>query len=142
MVAVVYNYMIVDNKIYFKMQISAEQCKSYSTRLVSAIQNCDGYSPDLPIVFIGNKEISEDLYPTPVLDQINTVGVQGFAALRTSYTYTHFLKYYLAYTDEIYEQDTDVSKEMAENPEVSSMPNYPEDGSIKIIDDMVVVKFN
>ena len=142
MISVVYNYMIVDNKIYFKMQISAEQCKSYSTRLVSAIQNCDGYSPDLPIVFIGNKEISEDLYPTPVLDQINTVGVQGFAALRTSYTYTHFLKYYLAYTDEIYEQDTDVSKEMAENPEVSSMPNYPEDGSIKIIDDMVVVKFN
>ena len=117
-----------------------EQGTAYSNRLLGAIEGCDGYEPGLPVVLVGSGAYTGDLYPTPGLNQVHLTGIMDLAGLRTSYTYAHFLRYYLGYTGAIYLQGSEEADTMAETEEVQAMPVYPGSGSVRVVDGYVVVK--
>jgi len=137
------SYMEADNKIYLKMELSYEQAYAYSNRLLAAIESCEGYSRGLPVALIGSRVIEQSaMYPTPQLDDINITGAVSLRDFRSCYTYGLFLRFYLGFPDPVYLDDSEQVKALAERPEVADMPLYPQEGSIKVIDGIVVVKLN
>ena len=137
-----YSYMILDNKAYLKLQLSYEQSVSYSTRLISAIESCKGYHRGMSVALVGSSTREAALSPTPQLNEVQLIGVFSLSDYRTNYTYGHFLRYYLGYTDPVYLDGSELVTSMAELPQVQAMPTYPEAGSIQVIDNVVVVKLN
>ena len=146
-----YSYVVTDNKAYLKMSLSRDQLMAYSNRLISAIEQTPGYTPGMTLVLTGSS-VAEPGFTAqiPELSELWMVGVLDAGQLRSKYSYGEFLRYYMAYPGEVYLTNSsdnvadkrEWAREIAAKPEVVAMPNYPAEGSIAIIDGVVVVKLN
>jgi len=137
-----YSYAVTANTVYLNIDLSLRQCTAYSTRLLDRIESCEGYRQGMPVVLLGSTVAEEALSPTPEMDRVQMTGAFNLAGFRTSYTYGYFLRYYLGFTGEVYLGDSEQAMAMAETDNARDMPLYPEAGSVRVIDDMVVVKLN
>ena len=133
-----YCYAVYSNEAYLKMQLSYEQMVSYSTRLISAIEQTEGYVPNMPIVLVGTSE--ERAAKAPELNQIAMTGLLDLNALINSYTNGLFFQRYLGISNEVFNNDTGIAQELDDFYEVMEMPVYPTQGSIRIIDGYAVVR--
>lgn len=129
-----YSYVIVDNKAYLKMDISYQQTLAYSNRLVSAVEQAEGYQEGMPVFLVGHADEHSFENPTQALDEINMTGVMDLAAYRNSYTYGQILRAALAFRGEVGRIATidGLSPELQE--EVAQMPTYPAQGSVRVLD--------
>ena len=137
-----YSYWLTDNNAYLKADFAMRQCTAWSNRLIARIEDCPGYEPGMKVVLLGSSVREASLSPTPELDLARLVGIYDLGDLRTYFTYQHFLRYFLAFTDPVYTGDSETAEQYAEKPEVQSMPLYPRQGSVKVVDGAVVVKLN
>ena len=137
-----YSYMITDNNAYLKVDLSMRQATLYSNRLLERVESCEGYEPGMNIVLVGSEVADETLYPTPQFGAVRMTGVLDMAGYRTSYTYAYFLRNYVGFTGPVYLGESAQAKNLAATEQVQNMPVYPREGSIQIIDGMVVVKLN
>lgn len=134
-----WNFIVTDNKAYLKMDVSFEQIKAYSNRLVTAIQSVEGYTTEMPVVLLGYSNGDAMLDVTPELNEIYLTGVLGMGTYRTQYSYNALLTRFLALPNDIY-LDT-VSEEMrAAIGDTSQMPVYPQSGSVQVINGYIVVR--
>lgn len=76
------------------------------------------------------------------LEFVHFTGATSLADMRTNYSYNQFLSKYLAFYGDLYLEETQQGKAMVNHPQVQAMPCYPTQGAVKIIDGIVVVKFN
>lgn len=137
-----YKYTILSNEAYLKMELTYEQTYSFSTRLLGAIENTDGYDTNTPIVLVGSA-LDNVLYtPTPELDKIVLTGVADMKELVNSYTYGYFLRRFIGASNIIYSSDSELSVQYKNTNEVRNMPNYPIRGSIKEIEGLIIVKLS
>ena len=90
----------------------------------------------MPITFINGRNI-QDLSVT-TNDEFNIIRITPYGGdtLITSYSWLTFIKNWCGYAPVVIE-----SEAFEELPEVKSMTSYPDDGSIKVISDTVVIKF-
>lgn len=137
-----FSYAITANTAYLKIDLSMRQCTAYSTRLLDKIESCEDYRQGMPVALLGSDQREDALVPTPELDSIQMTGVFDLGSYRASYTYGHFLRYYLGFTGEVYLGDSENALALAETAQAKAMPLYPEAGSIQVIDGTVVVKLN
>jgi hypothetical protein len=137
-----YSYWLTDNNAYLKADFAFRQCAAWSDRLVMRIEDSPGYEPGMKVVLLGSNEREEALSPTPELNLSRLVGIFDLGDLRTFFTYRHFLRYFLAFTDPVYTGDSETAALFAQKPEVLAMPQYPRQGSVKVVDGAVVVKLN
>lgn len=130
-------YVRFDNIFYLKLDISQQRAISFYTTLITQIKSLENYKDDLPVVFINAGKISDknisnakefDLVRMPPLSKSNNA--------ITSYSWRNFLSIWCAYNPKILDQ-----KQFLSIPEVKRMPNYPNYGAIKIINNVIVVKF-
>lgn len=135
-----WSYMIYDNEAYLKLQLTFEQTTAYSNRLLSAVETCEDYEQGLPVVLVGSSTTTGDLYPSPILNTVQLTGVLDLSAMRTSYTYAHFLRYFLGYTGAVCLDGSKEAETLADTEEVQAMPVYPNDGSVRRVGDYMVVK--
>jgi len=139
-------YIYLDNAAYYKAALFQEQANAYTTALLANIKSTEGFSDDLTIVFVGFGNVSDAT--------INEVGVNGaLDGIQLEKYYNtleemlnegvniQYLRDHIGIgNDNMYIEDPNVETTVADMPEVQAMPTYPNDGSIKIIDDMLVVK--
>lgn len=137
-----YSYWLTDNNAYLRADYAMRQCSAWSNRLIARIEDCPGYEPGMKVVLLGSNEREEALSPTPELDLARLVGIYDLGDLRTYFTYQHFLRYFLAFTDPVYTGDSEMAALYAAKPEVQAMPLYPRQGSVMTVDGAVVVKLN
>ncbi len=137
-----YSYWLTDNNAYLKADFAFRQCAAWSDRLVMRIEDCPGYEPGMKVVLLGSNVREAALSPTPELNLSRLVGIFDLGDLRTYFTYRHFLRYFLAFTDPVYTGDSETAALFALKPEVEAMPLYPRQGSVKVVDGAVVVKLN
>lgn len=134
LLAGIFSYVHLANAEYFAMQLTYEQAKSYYTIVAMQIKELDGYSADMPVSFVGYDDISdESLYKNQIMEVFKMSGRDE--VLAQTYNIGAFMKYYCGFEAEFFDID------VTEHEEISTMPIYPEKGSIKIIDGNVVVKF-
>jgi hypothetical protein len=137
-----YGYTILSNGIYLKMEISYEQAYSYSTRLMSAVESAEGYDKNTPIIILGEALEDIDYEPSPELNRLNLTGDLNMKDILNSYSYNYFLRYFIGSTNIVYLSDSEYAAKYEEKDEVKYMPEYPAQGSIRLIDDMLIVKLS
>lgn len=132
------------NLCYLKAEFIQEQGESFFNRLITRIEETEGYSDDLPVAMLdeGTSYFSDQSF-TPIgsLEEFAGVTTDLFdTSMPQNYSYHEFMKYWLGYNPNwCYDEET--LEELKQNPEVEAMPEYPKDGSIRIIDGIIVVKF-
>lgn len=144
--ATAWGYVITDNNMYLRAELSMHQCEAYSNRLLERIESCEGFESWRGVVLVGSDVWTWDLNVTPALDTVNTSGIMNLSGLRTTYSYGLFLRNFLGFPAPVYWGDSDEAKTLEETREVRDMPVYPKEGSVKLVHyeptdkDVIVVK--
>ena len=131
-------YVRYDNQCYMKTAFQQQEAISWNTTLVSRIESAEGFRDELPVAFVNRENMSDlNLYNLEELDFL-TLGtyddnIQGYL---NNWAWEKFLARWCGF-----EPRTVDPAPVAEWPEVTAMPSYPDDGSIQVIRDVVVVKF-
>ena len=127
------------NICYFKFDFQQQQAIEYYTRLITRIQSLDGYSDDLPVAVLNIGKISDKSVSD--VEQYTFVTVIPYNDTQyeflSNYKWDDFMKMWCCYEPE-YIKDT---SEIESKDIVKQMPSYPDSGSIKIVDGVIVVKF-
>ena len=131
-------YARYDNIVYLKAAFVQQEAISYFTTLTTQIKSTAGYRDEYPVVFINEQNISDKTLPkVPEWEEVKMLPVnQEVSSLLNSYNWRKFVRNWCGF-------DPALGNPLPfQNiPEVIKMPNYPDEGSIKIIDETVVVKF-
>ncbi len=137
-----FQYVVIANQAYLKMDIAGKQLESYSTRLLSAIERVPGYETGMPVVFAGHPAAAAGQDTVSEFQSIQLVGVFSLKDYLYAYSYPTYLRRYHGFNGKIYSASSEVTKSFLQLPEVTEMPPYPSEGSVCVIDGHVVVKFS
>lgn len=138
-IAITIIYIWNANGNYMLMQYTQYHDMAYFETMVTQIKSTEGYRDDLPLAVIGDT----------IEDETNKTGGMYAAEFDlpgkmesnvNAYSRWHIMTQYLGFYPTFLFDD--VTSEIALLPEVQAMPCYPDDGSIQIIDDVIVVKLS
>lgn len=132
------SYARYDNIVYLKEDFAQQSAISYFTTLITQIKSTEGYKDDYPVIYlnagaIADKSIQESS-AWLAIRMLPVVG--GVKEVINDYSWLKFINNWCAFRP-VYEEASSVE----DLPEVKAMPSYPDDGSIKVINEKVVVKF-
>lgn len=131
------SYCHFANGQYISMQLSFEQASSYYTTMIAQIKSVEGYREDMKVVFSGENIVDKTLYHNEIMSTFSMSGRDD--ALADAYSKQNFILYYCGFDAETASVDilTAQSKTVLEG-----MPTYPNEGSVRVLDNMVVVKLS
>ncbi len=139
-------YIYLDNAAYFKAAIFQEQAVVYMTALLANVKSVEGFSDDMEIVFVGFRNV-EDKTINEVASREEMDGIQlekYYNTLEEMLNYgvnIQFMRDHLGVGNEkMTIEDPNEDTSISDMPEVKAMPCYPNEGSIAIIDNKVIVK--
>ena len=134
LIVIISNYIWQSNGNYMSSYYTQEQTISYFQTLVTRIKSVNGYSEKLPVVFIGDYYEDESFKNLWSETPFWYGGISD--GLINRYSADYFMKNYLGYN---YKTISEENKKKIEE-KTKNMPEYPKDGSIQIIDNVIVVK--
>ena len=127
-------YFRYDSGCYMDAEIKQKQAIVYFNSLISRIQSIDDYKDDYPVVFVNEAEKKE--YGN-ALEECKWTPTNPYdLGIINSYNWRAYMKIWCNYFPE-----TKDATDYIDDDRVVVMPSYPDDGSICIIDDVIVVKF-
>lgn len=131
-------YVYQDNAAYLEAELSLSAAKSYYTTLITQIKSLDGYREDMEVLLIG-ENVDSTIYEVrrEFFQDIEIGGIYETDRVVRGIDKGRFMKYYCGYDQDVTEDISVVREE-----DWQSMPDYPEDGSIKIAGDKIIVKFS
>lgn len=130
-------YVWYGNGCYLSMEYTKYHDMAYYETMVTQIKSVEGYRDDMPVALIGDTITDETNNMGSMMGL--TFGMDGKLESNVNvYSRTFIITKLLGFAPQFagYEQIV----ELMENEEVKQMPCYPDDGSIKVVDDVVVVK--
>lgn len=125
-------YTRYSNALYMNVAYSQQQTISYFTTLVTQIKSTEGYRDELPITYAGGFNSKTDRTLSSVPDFPWLRPYENARDLVNDASSRQFLERWCGFWKETVEFD---------HPDIAAMPCYPDDGSIRVIDDVIVVKF-
>lgn len=129
-------YTKFGNVCYLKADVLQTQVRSYITTLATQIKSTDGYYDGINIVYINEDKKNDS--SIIVTDEFSEIYIHPYHldSLIHDYNYRKIMERSIGfYPNKI---DSSIYETMEE---VKAMPTYPNNGSIKVINDAVVVKF-
>ncbi|MCL2807148.1 MAG: glucosyltransferase domain-containing protein [Coriobacteriia bacterium] len=143
-VVTVFNYGIVANKSYFKLNIGYEQAYAQSIGLTTQIKSLEGYTRDTHVVLVGryNHGIANYQPSLPEIESFGPTGTLSGDNLIADFSFHSFLTKYLGFPNPItYHFDAVVSsKDIA--AQLKELPLYPSQGSVLFINDVIYVNLS
>ena len=133
-------YCHYDNVCYFKADIIQNQAREYFTRLVTRIESLPGYSPELPVVYINERNKRDPNAPRYAeLDRVRLLPYlfNQNILLINNYAWKDFMSLWCGFSPTVIQN----AEKYERLPEVLAMPRYPADGSVRIVNGAVVVRF-
>lgn len=132
-------YAYLDNSAYVKVNFIQEQTTSYFTTLITRIKSCDEYKDELPVLYVGKWEIN-DLTLTVQNEKYHNMELTLFSYDLNDWvndnSFQSYMSWHCGFAPGIVNPD-----DVDDWEKIDEMPTYPDYGSIKVIDGMVVVKF-
>lgn len=128
-------YVRYDNMCYMQLEMRQEAAIRYFGTLITRIESTEGYNTEYPVVYINSDQkenISDHMfwyYDCPITNPFNM-------SIINAYNWEQFMEYWCGFAPEVMPAEA-----YLDNPEVINMPHYPNDGSIQIIDGVVIVNF-
>jgi hypothetical protein len=141
--ALVYFFFLTVNISYLHLHLKYEITYATELRILDRIEGLPDYRPDTPVCVIGafpNENMS--LYPYHTQDIASgLVGING-NLVHHYYNYNGFYKNYLGRQLNLFRDDDGQKSEIADWPAVQAMPLWPKNGSVAMIEGIVIVKIN
>ena len=124
-----------DNVCYLKAEVLQTEVISYCNRLVARIQSTPGYTIDTPVLYVNARSKKDDGFGGERLfDPIYTPTYQ-WNSMVNDYAWVDTMELWCAFRPE----EADPAAVSADA--IAAMSVYPDEGSIKVIDGVLVVKF-
>jgi len=138
---VVHNYALVSNQGYFRLFFTYEQGYAYSVTLLARIQGIDGYAKGKRVVFVGRPDRAGVWSVPPKRENQALTGM--LVDIPSISSYKGFLEKYLGYNQGIvWLQNIEQLHDFNIFEPVADMPVYPDAHSVKVMNDLIVVKFS
>lgn len=124
------------NSIYVKKDLEYQATLSYMTRVADRMEEQEEYIPgETPVMFIGENVVGNSKYGFERYEVLT--GVSGQGAVTYSDTYKDYFKYILARPVSF-----GYDEEIKNSEEVLDMPVFPKEGSVKMVEGILVVKLS
>lgn len=127
------------NVCYTKTAIQQEQTTSYFTRLITRIQSVEGYSTSLPVAYMDGQGKDNEQLQLHDFDTITILKPYHYTDKINLYNWQQYMRVWCGYAPATVSQEE--LDRISSTSKVQEMPCYPDDGSIQIIDGVIVVKF-
>lgn len=134
-VAMLLNYTYVANVNYQTMYFTARQTENYLGSMLTQVRMTEGYKTYMPWAFIGDS-INDPSFRNYAFNKLMYGG--NNPEYINEYTRHMWLRAYNGF--DIPYADSGIRNILAQDERVKAMPCYPDNGSIKVIDDVVVIK--
>lgn len=129
------------NICYMYSEITQENAISYFNRLALRIQSLPEYKADMNVAYLGAYSKDETGLVRQDFQDLYQIPTYGSTSLINSFNWEDYMSFWTGFTPPQVTESSELEA-LAKMSEVESMPCYPDDGSIKIIDDTIVVKFS
>lgn len=131
-------YCRYDNKCYLKASYVQAEAISYFTTLVTRIKSTEGYKDEYPVLYVNPGNISDlSLEKQEHFSEIRNDPYWDLDRYVNDFAWIRFMGVWCGYAPKYSIIET---KDCMEQ-QILDMASYPDDGSIKVIDETVVVKF-
>ncbi len=132
--AVILGNVYFANMCYLKMELQYENARAFYSVLVSRVESAEGFDPDCCLAIVGRQE--NLLHRFPELDTELFMGVNR--DLVNIYSRENLIRFYLGL--DIPFADEQLLESLEKDPRVQEMAEYPYSGSVRRIDDAIVVR--
>ncbi len=134
----IYSNIIYANQVYLKKDLDYNSTQELFSRMVSDIEEIDGYIPKVtPVIFVGHLDFNPNYEYNKLFSDLNEMGLTSKQSITYHYTFQQFNDYIVNSPLVIIP-----TMEYNENKNIVEMPLYPNKGSIELIDDKVFVKLS
>ena len=137
LVLIIYQYTYLSNLCYLKADFLQSKQKTYNEILITRIYSTPNYKINMPVCYINefNKN-TDDVFIKPEFNKCS-IPPYNDNDLRNNFAWRQFMMNWNGFRPEVLPKT-----EFENSPIVKNMPCYPDDGSIKVINNVVVVKFS
>ncbi len=137
LIFVVFIYIRYSNMTYFAYDLHYDQAYFEFSSVADGIRNAEGYADELPVVFVGNYTDHSKLWELRYADALTGAYNTGYV-MNGEERRANFFRFFLGFT---YNEEYP-TEEILADPEIKAMPSFPDNGSIKVVDGRVIVKFS
>lgn len=128
------SYVRLANICYLKADYMQTQAIGYFNRLIERIETTEGYNREYTILYVNaNEKVGPE---APIEFSEIKIVPYGGGNIVNSHTWPVFMKVWCGFHN-YYTYDESI----LESEIIEAMPSYPAEGSIKVVEDIVVVKF-
>lgn len=136
---VIFSYAYISNMNYTSLYYANRQAENYLNGLVVQVRMTEGFDTNKKWAFIGN--FNDPLFSDPWQDMTILGGnSSSLGLINATYSNIYFVRHYFGYT--IPMADSHTVERLEESEEIKAMPCWPNDGSVKILDDTIVIKLD
>ena len=133
------NYAWQTNGNYMLLHYTDEQTTEYFSSLITRIRSTEGYRDDLPLAIVGDTFSDGAYFNFAYADSpFRYTGTDE--SFLNIYSRDKWLLYYFGFAQPF--ADADTLAALSSSDRVASMPQYPDDGSIAVIDGVIVLKLS
>lgn len=125
---------------YTALYYSNRQVENYFSGMVAQMRMTEGFTPDKQWVFLGENQdpMFYDIWDTtPRYGGALTCSAREL--MNVSYSVSGWFHNYIGYEARF--ADPEVTEDLWQDPRVAQMPCWPSQGSMQVVDDYLVVKF-
>lgn len=133
----VFFYGYYANVNYTALSYAEKQISNYVSMLAARVTMTDGFTPDKQWALVG--QIEDPLLESPWTYEITYSGLGFTDYLLNQYSRDSWIENYVGYRVPMADEET-ISR-LCQTREFQSMPCWPSAGSIEVLEDVVVVKF-
>lgn len=140
LILVMFFYIRLANLYYLDLELAFHETNSFMTTLSTRIQQTEGYTMDKPLYFHGlyPHASNRNVWELRAVNQMHgTIDVDN--VINSPLMRRNFSRIYLS-TPFLEVSDWTVIEALQDD--IPEMPCYPDDGSIKIVDDVIVIKLS
>ena len=147
-IIIAWNYMWQDNASYISIKIMQNQAEATANRFVMQVELYDGYTPEMPVIITGGLETSQYFNRDNTTLESKKIFDRTWGFISSNPTmwwgnqesWKKMIYEYIGANLNIVNQSD--YPEIIESEEYKQMGNYPEEESIKIIDNVLVIKIS
>ena len=142
LIVLIFNFILSANIVYFNLNERYEKTYALCVRIIDRLEQTQGYRQTDAVAILGGFPNATN-YPSTEITQLITAGYHSTAGdycVESSEKYAEFLKHYLnvSITVPPFEDQLNLS----ETKEFEEMPYFPEEGAIRNIHGVWVIKLN
>lgn len=124
------------NVCYLKADLMQTEAINYYNRLIAQIQSVEGYTTETPVLYIGGRNKNDDGFSGDSrFDPIYLPPYQNNSIIN-DFSWEETMELWCSFAPQMAGPDAIESWDV-----IDGMPNYPDAGSVRMVDGTIVVKF-